>query len=164
MPSESILVTGTTGKTGAKGLLPFCPGSNNNATLEENRMGRRVTAFLIFAGLLLLVIGGSILLAPHSFHGSNGIALGDNPNLLSEVRAPGGMLTASGIVALIGAIRANLASIAILLSVLVYGSFGVARILSMIVDGMPAPAIVAATVIELAVSVVGVLLLWRIRR
>ena len=54
--------------------------------------------YLVISALLLLTIGSAILLAPHAFHGGNGIILGDDPNLLSEVRAPGGLLAASGVV------------------------------------------------------------------
>ena len=59
------------------------------------------TVYLAMAGLLLLGIGSSLLFTPHAFHGSNGIFLGSNPNLLSEIRAPGGLLAANGILALI---------------------------------------------------------------
>ena len=36
--------------------------------------------YLVIAGFLLLAIGGAILLAPHAFHGGNGIPLGDTPS------------------------------------------------------------------------------------
>ncbi len=119
--------------------------------------------YLVIAGLLLLAIGGGILLAPHAFHGSNGITLGNNPNLLSEIRAPGGLLASSGIVILIGAFRMQLRSRALQLSVLVYGSFGTARLASMVLDGMPSPAIVGATLLELVVALFGLVILWRAR-
>ena len=157
MPSNPILVTGSSTETGRS-------SSSESGTLKANSMSKLATAFLIIAGLLLLVIGGSILLAPHSFYASNGIALGNDPNLLSEIRAPGGMLTASGLFALIGALRSNLASMTILLLVLVYGSFGVARIVSIMIDGMPASGIVAAAAIELLVAAVGLFVLWRTRQ
>ena len=119
--------------------------------------------YLVIAGLLVLAIGGGILLAPHAFHGSNGITLGNNPNLLSEIRAPGGLLASSGIVILIGAFRMQLRSRALQLSVLVYGSFGTARLASMVLDGMPSPAIVGATLLELVVALFGLVILWRAR-
>ena len=119
--------------------------------------------YLVIAGLLLLAIGGAILLAPDAFHGSNGITLGGNPNLLSEIRAPGGFLASSGIVILIGAFRSQRRSRAVQLSVLVYGSFGVARLVSMALDGMPSPSIVGATVLEWIVAIIGLVILWRWR-
>ncbi len=127
-------------------------------------MKNRLTVIYLFAaGLMLLVIGGAILLAPHAFHGSNGITLGDDPNLLSEIRAPGGLLLSSGIVILIGAFRRQLQSRAVQLSTLVYGSFGVARLMSMSFDGMPSTSIIGATLVELIVAVAGLALVWRWR-
>lgn len=99
------------------------------------------TIYLIVAGLMLLAIGGAILLVPHLFHGSNGIALGNDPNLLSEIRAPGGLLACGGITILIGAFRKQLRSLATTLSILVYGSFGVSRLVSIGLDGMPSSSI-----------------------
>ncbi len=119
--------------------------------------------YLVISGLLLLVIGAAILLAPHAFHGSNGIALGDNPNLLSEIRAPGGLLAASGIIILIGGIRPLLRSHAVQLTTLVYGSFGVARLMSIAMDGMPSDSIVGATVLEFVVASIGLALLLQTR-
>ena len=119
--------------------------------------------YLVIAGLLLLAIGSAILLAPHAFHGSNGIALGKNPDLLSEIRAPGGLLASSGIVILIGAIRRQLRSRSVQLTTLVYGSYGVARLPSMALDGMPSSLIVGVTALELIVALVGLAILWKRR-
>ena len=119
--------------------------------------------YLVIAGLLLLVIGSAILLAPNAFHGSNGIILGDNPNLLSEIRAPGGLLAVSGIVILLGALRLRLRESAVQFATLVYGSFGLARLVSMALDGMPSSSIVGATSLELIVAFVGLVILRRAR-
>ena len=119
--------------------------------------------YLVISGLLLLAIGATILAAPHAFHGSNGIALGDNPNLLSEIRAPGGLLAASGVIILIGGFRPLLRSQAVQLTTLVYGSFGLARIVAMALDGMPSSSIVGAAVVEVVVAIVGLALLVRSR-
>lgn len=123
-------------------------------------MKSRLTfVFLFIAGLLLLVIGGTILLAPHAFHAGNGIVLGHDPSLLSEIRAPGGLLVGSAVLILIGVFRPDRRSLAVMLTVLVYGSFGLARLIGLILDGMPAAGIVAATVIELVVAAIGLLML-----
>ena len=119
--------------------------------------------YLVIAGLLLLAIGGAILLAPHAFHGSNGNVLGDNQHLLSEIHAPGGLLAASGIIILISGVRPLLRSRAVRLTTLVYGSFGVARLISMALDGMPSNSIVGATVLELIVASIGLALLLQTR-
>ena len=122
---------------------------------------RFTVVFLSLSGLLLLAIGGAILLVPHAFHATNGIALGDDPSLLSEIRAPGGLLTASAVLILIGALRRPLRSLAVILTVLVYGSFGFARLLGLALDGMPSSGLIGSTAIELIVAAIGLLILGR---
>ena len=122
---------------------------------------RPTTIFLFISGLMLLGIGLGILLVPHGFHASNGIALSNDPNLLSEIRAPGGLLIGSAVLILLGAFRSTGRSLAILLTILVYGTFGLARLISMIIDGMPSEGIVVATAIELAVAALGLLVSYK---
>jgi len=58
---------------------------------------KKLRALLVTSGLIAATIGASILLAPAQFHASNGIELAADPNLLSEVRAPGGALLVLGV-------------------------------------------------------------------
>ena len=125
-------------------------------------MNNRFTfPFLCLSGLLLLAIGGGIMLTPHAFYATNGIVLGDDPSLLSEVRAPGGLLLACAVFILVGALRRALRSQAVFVAVFVYGSFGLARFLGMILDGMPSSGLVVSTAIELIVAAIGLLILYR---
>ncbi|REJ75178.1 MAG: DUF4345 domain-containing protein [Acidobacteria bacterium] len=125
-------------------------------------MNNRSTAiFLFLSGALLLGIGGAILLFPHSFFASNGIVLSNDPSWLSEVRAPGGLLTASSILILLGALRRSLRTPATALTVLVYGSFGLARLLAIVLDGVPSGMLVGSMAIELIVAAIGLLMLRR---
>ncbi|MEM8486159.1 MAG: DUF4345 domain-containing protein [Bacteroidota bacterium] len=118
---------------------------------------RSTAIFLFVAGVLLLAIGIGILFTPHAFHASNGIFLGADPNLLSELRAPGGLLLGSALIILAGAFRTKLRSQAVDLTILVYGTFGLARLVGFLLDGIPASGIVAATIIELVVASIGLL-------
>ena len=122
---------------------------------------RSAAAFLFVSGLLLLAIGAAILLTPNAFFATNGIVVGTDPSQLSEVRAPGGLLTASALVLLVAAFRSIWRTQALRLAVLVYGSFGVARLLGMALDGLPTSGLVVSTAIELAVAAVGAALLVR---
>ena len=117
--------------------------------------------FLFISGLLLLGIGSAILLVPHTFYASNGIALGDDASLLSEIRAPGGLLAASAVLILIGTFRRQLRSQAMILTILIYGSFGLARLLGLALDGIPSRGLVGSTAIELIVAAIGLLILCR---
>ena len=116
--------------------------------------------FLFISGLLLLTIGSTILFVPHTFYASDGITLGHNPSLLSEIRAPGGLLAGSALFILMGVFRSHLRSLALLLTVLVYGSFGLSRLLGLVLDGMPSNNLVMAAVIELTVAVIGLMILF----
>ena len=116
--------------------------------------------FLFISGLLLLIIGGGILLMPQAFYASDGVFLGNNPSLLSEVRASGGMLTGGALVIFAGIIRPALRSLAMMLSILIYGSFGLARLLSLTIDGMPSHNLIVATAVELTVSAIGITMLY----
>ncbi|MEM6256395.1 MAG: DUF4345 domain-containing protein [Cyanobacteria bacterium P01_D01_bin.156] len=115
--------------------------------------------FLFASGLLLLVIGGTILLVPHAFYASDGIMLGNDPSLLSEIRAPGGLLTGSAVLILIGTFRHGLRSLALTLTTLVYGSFGLSRLLSLTLDGIPSNNLMTATAIELTVATISLIIL-----
>lgn len=116
--------------------------------------------FLSISGLLLLIIGSTILLMPQSFYASDGVLLGNNPSLLSEVRASGGMLTGGALVIFAGIFRPTLRSLAMTLSVLIYGSFGLARLLSLTIDGMPSNNLLVAIVVELTVAAIGITMLY----
>ena len=161
-PAGPPLVLGATGKAGLRGLLDFRRGGRDHRSLEDGCLSDRLTlVFLFLSGLLLLGIGSAILVIPQTFHGGNGIALDDDPSLLSEVRAPGGLLTASSILILVGTFRRSLRPLATVLTVLFYGSFGLARLLGFALDGIPTRGLVGSTVIELIVALIGLLILFR---
>jgi len=106
-------------------------------------------ALAAIAGVILFGIGTALLFAPMSFAASNGIVLGSNPSLLSEVRAPGGMLLISGVIILLGAIRQHMLRLSLSLAALIYGSYGLSRIWSMMSDGMPSAPLTQAAMLEL---------------
>ena len=111
-----------------------------------------VRFLLGLSGGLLIVIGGAILLSPEEMFAMNGITLQNNPSLLSEIRAPAGLLFASGSFVLISAFVRSWAQPALLLSSLVYSSYGLVRLLSMALDGPPSHSLVQATIIELVIG------------
>lgn len=126
--------------------------------MENSRILKTV---LVISGLIATGIGGVLLFVPGSLYAASGIELGRNVSLLSEVRAPGGALLASGILILSGAFVARLAFTATVLTTLVYLSYGIARILSMAIDGMPSEALVQATVLEMTIGLAGAFVLLR---
>ncbi|MEM6453058.1 MAG: DUF4345 domain-containing protein [Cyanobacteria bacterium P01_D01_bin.105] len=117
--------------------------------------------FLFLSGLLLLAVGSAILLIPHVFYANDGILLGSDPSLLSEIRASGGLLASGAVLILIGAVRPALRLLAMTISILIYGSFGLSRLLGLAIDGMPSSSLLMATGVELTVAFIGLILLYR---
>jgi hypothetical protein len=123
---------------------------------------RRATLFV--AGLVAVAIGAAILLAPVAFHWANGIELTENASLLSELRAPGGALVAAGALIILGAFVARLAFTAAAVGALLYLGYGLARVLSIVVDGAPAGGLIVGMAVELALGVACAFILGSLRR
>jgi len=113
---------------------------------------KALKTILFISGLILAGVGGAILFMPAAFHATNDIELGGNISLLSEVRAGGSALLASGILVMSGTFVAKLAFTSAVVSSLVYLSYGLSRILSIAVDGMPAEGLVQAAALEIIIG------------
>ncbi|WP_206057214.1 DUF4345 domain-containing protein [Nitratireductor sp. XY-223] len=125
-------------------------------------MTRTVKAVLIVAGLVASAIGAAILLAPHAFYGTYGIALGTNASQLSEIRAQGGALLAGGLLIGSGAFVSRLAFSSALVASLLYLSYGTSRLISMGLDGVPVSGLVQATVLEFVIGLLSLFALTRL--
>ncbi len=120
-------------------------------------------SILFICGVIFAGVGGAILLAPEAFHGANGLELGRNASLLSEIRAPGGALLASGVLVVLGAFVPRIAFTSAVVSALLFLSYGTARVLSMALDGMPAVGLVQATILEISLGMMCVFALVKYR-
>lgn len=125
---------------------------------------RVLKANLLVSGTILLTVGCALLVAPAVMHAANGVDLGRDPSLLSEVRAPGGALVALGALVLAGVFLRRLRYAATMIAATVYVAYGLSRLLSMAIDGIPASGIVVATGLEIALGAVNVVLLARQER
>lgn len=120
----------------------------------------------IFVGAaagLLIVVGTGLLFQPHDFSAANGIILGDNPSLLSEVRAPGALLMISAIFMLLSVGRTQYLQSALALTTAIYGSYGLARLFSLMIDGPPSQTLFQAMIMELVIASLGVFAWLRLR-
>ena len=68
--------------------------------LTRSRLG---TATLALAGIIGIAVGAAALFAPDAFFASNGIQLGANASLRSELRSAGGANLGMGVLMLAGA-------------------------------------------------------------
>ena len=121
----------------------------------KNMKNSKVLKVVLFvSGLIAASIGGAVLVMPAAFYASNGIDLGGNVSLLNEIRASGGALLAAGILIISGSFVASMTFTAVVLASLLYLSYGLSRILSFGIDGMPSEGLVQAAALEIVIGVV----------
>lgn len=109
---------------------------------------------LLASGLLATAIAATILFAPEAFYAGYGIDIGTNVSLANEMKAPMGMLLLAGLFILVGAFRAELAIPSLTIATITFLSFGLSRVLSMAIDGMPDGGLVSAAVLEIAIGII----------
>ena len=119
---------------------------------------------LLASGLLAAGIATTIFLAPGAFYAGYGIDIGTNVSLANELKAPAGMLLMAGLLMLAGVFRAEFAVPSLAAATVIYLSYGLSRVLSMMIDGVPNSALVGAAVLEIAIGVSCFLGLMHIRR
>ena len=122
-----------------------------------------VKTVLILSGLIASGIGGTIVFHPVAFYATYGIELAGNISLFNEIRAPGGALLASGILIMLGAFVDKLTFTSVVVSTLLYLSYGLSRIVSMTIDGMPAEGLVQAAALEIVIGLVCVFVFGKYR-
>ncbi|MEX5727517.1 hypothetical protein Ga0609869_000870 [Rhodovulum iodosum] len=104
------------------------------------------------SGLTALTIGAFILFAPHVFYASSGITLGEDANLLSELRAPGAGLAGFGFLMLLGIWRHAVRPVGMAAALTVFTAFPAGRLVGLALDGMPSGNVIGALVIELMIA------------
>ena len=119
---------------------------------------------LFLSGLIAVAIAGTILLAPDAFYAGYGIEVGGNATLANELKAPAGALLVAGLLMFAGAFRSAFAVMSLITATIVYLSYGLARVLSIAIDGLPHSGMVSAAGIEIVVGVVCLLTLLHVRR
>jgi hypothetical protein len=124
---------------------------------------KALKVILFVAGLIAISIGGMVLVQPAAFYATSGIDLAGNVSLLNEIRASGGALLAAGILILSGAFVASLTFTAVVVASLLYLSYGLSRILSFTIDGMPSESLVQAAALEVVIGVLCVYVFVRYR-
>ena len=123
------------------------------------RTGARLA--LAISGVLLLAIGTAIFVGPLAYQADMGVTLPNDPTLLSDLRAMGGGLVGFGLLLVAGAKWRALGSAAAVGGAILYLSYGIARLISMAVDGLPADTLVVSAGIELLVGGVLALVIYR---
>jgi len=119
---------------------------------------------LLASGMLAAGIAVTIFFAPDAFYASYEIDIGTNVGLINELKAPAGMLLMAGLLMLAGVFKAEFVVPSLATATVIYLSYGLSRVLSMMIDGVPNSALVGAAVLEIAIGVSCFLGLMHIRR
>lgn len=119
---------------------------------------------LIISGVIGIWIGSALLFTPAAFEASAGIQLGTDVNLLSEIRAPSGLLLIGGMVILLGAFISKLKYTALLLSTLIFLSYALSRVVGVLFDGFPSNPLLIALVAELLIGLLSLVAFIRFIR
>ncbi len=119
---------------------------------------------LLLSGLVACGIAGAIFVAPDAFYAGYGIDLGGDATLANELKAPAGVLLVSGLLMLAGVFRSALVVVSLATASTVYLAYGLSRVVSIAIDGIPHNAIVGAAVFELVVGAVCLAMLLQVRR
>ena len=118
---------------------------------------------LLVSGLIAVGVAGTILLAPEVFYAGYGIEVGGDATLVNELKAPAGVLLAAGLLMFAGVFRTELVLVSLTTASVVYLSYGLSRLLSMAMDGLPDSGLVSAAGIELGIGAACLLALLRAR-
>lgn len=104
------------------------------------------------SGMLLGLIGTAMLTKTEAFLAMSDVRIDPDPSLLSELKAPSLLLILTGVLMLIGSVRSRCADLGLAVGAVVYGSYGMARLAGMVIDGLPTGPLLVATLIELVLA------------
>jgi len=123
--------------------------------METMSLKRLVTRklMLLLSGLTATGIATTILFAPDTFYASYEIDLAGNTNLTNELKAPAGALFVAGLLMLLGVFRARLTFVSLVAATTIYLTYGLSRLLSIAIDGIPHSSLVGAAIFEMAIGV-----------
>ena len=127
-------------------------------------MTRLIQSILHLNGWVAVLIGSFIVIDPASMLASYGLQSELSAALLSELRAPGGLLIACGLAIVQSTFSADNFQRGLTFSIMVYGSYGGVRVLGIFFDGIPATGILMATAIEFVLCMVSIIALTTLQK
>ena len=113
-----------------------------------------LNVLLVISGIISIIVGGGMLFFPVEFHATAGIVLDGNINLNNEMRAAGGPVLVGGLIITLGAFFERIKFTATLLAGFFYLSYGCARIVSIVIDGMPNFALIQIAGFEILLGLI----------
>ncbi|MEM8858003.1 MAG: DUF4345 domain-containing protein [Chloroflexota bacterium] len=120
---------------------------------------------LVLSGLALFYASSSRLIDPaaavflQTFFESPQNSLGIAIDLVNEIRGVGAVLLLGGIIALIGARRANFRFTSFVVTNVIFCGIVIGRLLSFLLDGMPNPDLIRVAITEAVLAVLNIVCL-----
>lgn len=119
-----------------------------------------MSLYLLLTGVIGMVVGGMQLLIPvFFFKFADGVTLGTDLNLFNEIRASGGGLMVMGAMIIAGLFYKNWRYPATVIASVLYLSYGVSRVFSLVSDGKPGADLIHVMLVELLLGFMGLLAL-----
>jgi len=130
----------------------------------EMKNSKVLKGILIILGLPLFVMGFWRLMDPIGFFNFSGLLLNADAGLLSEARGAGGAIFGFGLLILLGAFYKKLAFTSTITAMVLFLGFGIARVISLIVDGNPGDKILQQGIPgEFIFGLLALFALWKYR-
>lgn len=127
-------------------------------------MNKLISSLLHLNGWVAVLIGCFIMIDPVTMFSSYDLPTDLSAGLMSELRAPGGLLAICGLLIVRNSLAPQLHQQGLQISILVYGSYGIARLISISLDGLPPAEILITMGIELGLVVLSTLSLIALSR
>ncbi|MCP5061983.1 MAG: DUF4345 domain-containing protein [Ignavibacteriae bacterium] len=121
-------------------------------------------AYLILEGIWFSIIGIATISMPIKMRASLGIIIEPGSiSLLNDTRATFMLFLTIGILTFLGAFKKELTYTSTLVVTMLTLSFAVGRLLSLLVDGMPASGMVQGLFVEIVMGICGAILFMKFR-
>lgn len=103
-------------------------------------------------GLVLGLIGAALMLSPQAFLATSDVIIDSDPGLMSELAAPSAVLLLTATFMILGAFKPSYSNLGLVLGTAVYGSYGVGRVVSAVLHGVPSQSLVNAMIVEFGIA------------
>jgi len=121
-------------------------------------------AYLLVAGVLLLIFGGGTLLDPIALKASFGIVIPPNVDVLNDVRAYSTLTFVFGVLSILGVFKKKLTYSASLIVFLQFLALGTGRAVSILIDGSPVEGNIIGMGNEFFFGIIGAILFLKYKR
>lgn len=121
-------------------------------------------AILFFLGFILTALGSWRLFDPISFFENSALILSDDSGILNEARATGGVVVGFGLLILSGVFIPKLSFTSTIVAVVLFLSFGIARLVGFGLDGDPQEGMIQGMIFEFVFGTLALFALVKYRK